>query len=368
MNLLPSYAVSTRLGQSGLHVLVIEDNEDDVELIRLALGDIDRQLEWSVAQDEPAVSDALARSPDMILCDYDLPALSPARVLTMLAERTLSIPLIVVTRAIGEDAVVQVLRQGARDYVAKDKLAMLTQVIERVLAQDATQQQARRMHAELQLAHERLRELSIRASQMQELERLRLARSLHDGLGQTLSGVHLLLEAAGREPDPDMANRHRREAHERLQDSIAAVKDLSFELRSPQLDVLGFTAAVRAAAARALGTTGLRFELRVTGDERWLAQTKAVVALAVIQEALTNTVRHAQAGQVIIRLRMWETGSLVVLCADDGRGFDVNAVWRAGDLRGRLGLTGMGERCELAGGQLRIRARVGSGTVVSVRL
>ena len=358
----------TTIALAPLRLLVIEDNEDDIELMRLALHDFDASIEWLTAQDEAEVGAALARSPELILCDFDLPALSPMHVLKMLAGLSLETPLIVVTRAIGEDAVVELLRHGARDYVAKDKLAILPQVIDRLRRQEAAKRRERRMHAELEQAHAHLRALSQRAARVQELERVRLARSLHDGLGQSLSGIHLLLEAADGEIDPGRAAGHRAEAHQQLQEAIAAVKDLSFELRSPQLDVLGLPAAVRAAAARALAPTALDFRLQVVGDERSVPEAKAAVALALVREALTNTIRHARARQVTVRLRIQEAGRLAVLYADDGAGFDRDAMLRADDLRGRLGLTGMAERCELAGGRLWLKSRPGAGTVLRARL
>lgn len=351
-----------------LPVLVIEDDGDDFDLIRLALASHEPAIDWSNADDEAGVEQALLRPPALILCDYNLPALAPARVLEMLAERALDIPLIVVTRAIGEDAVVDVLRRGAADYVAKDKLATLPQVIARVRAQRRVMQQQQQLHVALEVAHQRLQEMGVRAIRLHDLERARLARDLHDSLGQTLTSVHLLLEAADRAASPQESVLHRLTARERLQEAIANVKSLSFELRPAQIDVLGLPEAVRAVAARFVVPAGLKFQLSVVGDERRVLPSHAATALGVLGESLTNTVRHAQAKTVRIRLRFHDNGALTALYHDDGQGFAVGQLLASPSAHLRLGLTGIMERCELAGGRLRLKSALGHGMLLRMTL
>lgn len=120
---------------TALRLLCVEDSDDDIELIKLALKRADPQAHYLVtaADDARTFAEAMDGGVDVVLCDYNMPRFSPAAALRILGERASDVPLVLVTHAIGEDALVQLMRDGAKDYVTKDKLATLPQVIARVL-------------------------------------------------------------------------------------------------------------------------------------------------------------------------------------------------------------------------------------------
>ncbi|MEP7295250.1 MAG: histidine kinase [Burkholderiales bacterium] len=352
---------------SRLRIVSVEDNPFYVEVIRQALHDAGVAAELCVATDEASMRACLAMEPDLILCDYTLPRFSPKAALALLEELKMRIPLIVVTGGgIGESAAVEILRLGARDYVAKDDLATLPRIMNRVLDQERARRTAEVLHARLASAHQRLKALSAHMVDVQESERKLVARELHDVLGQALTGVLMHLEAAERMPDGPAAKECRAVATRLARGSLDQIRTLSFMLRPAELDLLGLVEAVRTVADLQLRPCGVHVEVRTRGEVNAAPPVQAAVLYRVVQEALTNVARHAHARRVWINLVRTEPDRLTATVIDDGRGFDAHAALRdAGDQRHvSLGLMGMVERCELIGGYLRIRSRVGRGTAV----
>ncbi len=215
-------------------------------------------------------------------------------------------------------------------------------------------------------ARERLREeMLAKVIGAQEAERARVARDLHDEIGQDLTSVLLglrLVETslAGEPPDLDGARKHGAELRELVTDALGDVRRLAFELRPTVLDDVGLLAAVQRLAADVAARHGLAYQLEVDGlgEAERLAAEVETVAYRVIQEAVTNVVRHARAASVRIAVTRSAAG-LRVSVTDDGVGFDPAA---AGS--GSLGLRGMHERAALAGGHVGVTSASGHGTTV----
>lgn len=349
-----------------IRLLCVEDNPDDVELMGIALERADPSRRYELHRVDNAASfvAALEGDWDVILCDFNLPRFSPYAALQILVTRRCSIPLIVLTRAIGEEAAVHVLRCGAKDYLTKDKLGTLPQIIGRVLEERRRAEEKERVDAELQAAYARLKELSARFVLAQERERSHISRELHDQLGQTLTAVVIHLHAAERAPDPDVARKHGTTAAELANGALQQLKTLSFSLRPAQLDLLGLVPAVQSAMQRIAEPAGLLWEVTTRGTEPQKLEENAAVAVRLVQEALTNTVRHAGASLVRVRLRFLPEGRISLLVLDDGNGFDKGAVLNGQQSERNIGLYGMIERTELAGGRLHIRTREGQGVVI----
>jgi signal transduction histidine kinase len=203
------------------------------------------------------------------------------------------------------------------------------------------------------------RETVRRVVEAQELERSRLARELHDETGQALTSILLGLRsirAAESEADADRAEADVRELTvQALQD----VRRLAVELRPSALDDFGLAAAVERLAATFEERTGIHTALEADFSTGRLPHEIETVLYRVIQEALTNVVKHAGAERVSIVLTQRSSGIRVVV-EDDGRGFD------AGDVRNdALGVVGMQERVALVGGSLEIESASGAGTTLA---
>jgi signal transduction histidine kinase len=209
---------------------------------------------------------------------------------------------------------------------------------------------------------DRLRALAGGILQAREEEARRIAHELHDEAGQLLASVHIALDDLVRRLPEHAGILH--ELHALLDRVDAQLRRLSRELRPTILDDLGLGPALEWLAQGVAERTGLAASVEVILDRLPSAMETAIYR--VVQEALTNVARHAQARKV--QIRVWDDGAAVrTLVQDNGQGFDVEAAFgRRGD-RG-LGLIGMRERVEALGGRLTIVSGQGRGTEVSVSI
>ena len=192
-----------------------------------------------------------------------------------------------------------------------------------------------------------------RALQAQEGERLRVAQELHDGVGQTLTGVVLQLGRAARHV-PEEARDAVLEAQETARESLEEVRRIARMLRPEALDDLGLASALRVLGERIGEQSGLAVGIHVQPGLDFDDQAELVI-YRVAQEALTNVARHARAGRAEVRL-----GRRALEVDDDGRGRE--------DEREGGGILGMRERAVLIGAKLRLGPSPLGGTRVSLEL
>jgi signal transduction histidine kinase len=215
------------------------------------------------------------------------------------------------------------------------------------------------------------RELLRQLISAQEEERRRLARDLHDELGQDLAGTAMHLEALERSwsRQPETGLQVLRKARELISEATERVYEVILSLRPSALDDLGLAPALRANAARVLEGQGIQFELNAEALDRRLPPEIETAVFRTFQEALSNAVRHGQASRVRMVLGIRD-GAFEAEMTDDGIGFDPRTVSETSDGRSRrgLGLLGIRERIEQCGGSLAIDARPGSGTRLRIRI
>jgi PAS domain S-box-containing protein len=222
----------------------------------------------------------------------------------------------------------------------------------------------KRAQQQLQESSERLRELSRRLLEVQELERRHLARELHDEIGQILTGLQFSLETSLRLEGDDL-RASLSESQRLVKDLTARVRDLSLRLRPTMLDDLGLLPALLWHLERYTAQTKIHVGFEHRGlDRRLYPPEVETAAYRIIQEALTNIARHAGVREATVRL--WRDRDRLVLHIDDkGRGFDSPAVLS----RDRSsGLSGMRERAVLLGGHLTVASVPGEGTSVNAEL
>jgi signal transduction histidine kinase len=197
----------------------------------------------------------------------------------------------------------------------------------------------------------------------QEEERRRIARELHDETGQALTALRLCLERLALAPAPSTEETKVRlaQALELCQQAEEEVDKLIFDLRPALLDDLGLVEAVGFYAGTRLKTAGIELSLRVTGKERRLSGEKEAALFRVMQEGITNIVKHAHAKRAMIHLQ-FKTNQLVAQIKDDGRGFETSQIGSSHNPKRGLGLLGMRERMNLIGGSLSIVSKLEGGT------
>ncbi|PRW64100.1 sensor histidine kinase [Actinopolyspora mortivallis] len=200
-------------------------------------------------------------------------------------------------------------------------------------------------------------------------ERERLAREIHDTLAQGLSSVVLLLRAAesGLDESPEQARSRIAEARRTASENLEEARGFVRGLRPPDLRQAGLGDALRRLCARTERESGLRCHLRVDGEAVALPPEYEIALLRAAQASLANVVQHARADTAMVTLG-YLTRQVTLDVYDDGVGFDPSVLGRVrGDGTG-YGLSALGERVELLGGELSVESAEGGGTVVAVRL
>jgi signal transduction histidine kinase len=203
----------------------------------------------------------------------------------------------------------------------------------------------------------------------QEDERRRIARELHDETSQTLSALVMSLEMGLSMLPPGDARKRLGEAKSVAVRTLEELHRLILALRPSVLDDLGLLPAIRWYAERQLEPLGIAVRCEFSGLDRRLPPQMETALFRVVQEAITNIARHAEADSVLVQCALRDD-QLSIEIEDDGKGFDPASVEHVGDGQRGLGLLGMRERVELLGGTMQIDSAPGKGTdlVVTVNL
>lgn len=221
-----------------------------------------------------------------------------------------------------------------------------------------------RLFEQIWSGRRRLQMLSQELLEVQEAERHHISRELHDEVGQALTAVKVNLQAAMRMSGTSSINPYLQESIAAVERTLDQVRNLSLDLRPSMLDDLGVVAAVRWYLDRQAHRAGFKAHFKAEMPKLRVPADLETTCFRIVQEAITNAVRHAQAQNVWVTVQQCNADELELIIQDDGVGFDVKAVMQrgAGDLS--LGVLGMHERAELIGGRLEIQSDQARGTEI----
>ncbi|MDO8490941.1 MAG: PAS domain S-box protein [Dehalococcoidia bacterium] len=218
------------------------------------------------------------------------------------------------------------------------------------------------------LMQENLRFYIEAVTKAQEEERKRIARELHDETAQQLIALSRQLD--------DFSNHSKRLSAEdvevlntwrqRLKDALQGVRLFSRDLRPPMIDDLGLIPALEWLTGQISSESSMEVDLRVAGVQRRLTPETELLLFRIVQEALNNARRHAQASAVEVSVE-FDQGAVNVMIKDNGKGFRLPESVADLSRSGRLGLMGMEERARLLGADLSIKSEPGHGTTIRVK-
>lgn len=214
----------------------------------------------------------------------------------------------------------------------------------------------------------RLRTLGAGVLRATEEERQRIARELHDDTAQSLAALLLRLQVLARTPDEATRQGILEQMQTEVDGMVEGVRRIARGLRPPALEDVGLEAAIRSQARRCFHEAGIETDLHLESVGHLLSPEGQLVTYRVVQEALSNVVRHAGARRVEVRLERQGEGAtarVVASVRDDGRGFDAEGAFLAG---AGLGLVGMEERARIAGGSFSLVSAPGEGCEVRLRV
>jgi signal transduction histidine kinase len=220
-----------------------------------------------------------------------------------------------------------------------------------------------RLEQRARAAEREMRELSQKLVQAQEAERKRLSLELHDQVGQMLTAIRMEIANLGRigPNDPERFREHVLQAKQVAEGAMKTVRDLAMGLRPSMLDDLGLGPAVEWLCREFSRTSGIPADVEIDGALGRLTEAQKTGLFRVVQESLTNVMRHARARRVSVRLQEGD-GRVVLVVKDDGRGM------HNGKARRGLGLLGMEERIRELGGVFEVESAPGAGTRIRAEI
>jgi signal transduction histidine kinase/ActR/RegA family two-component response regulator len=292
-----------------LRVLMLEDCESDAALILHELRQAGFDLTWQRVEDEPGFLTHLEPRPDLICADYSMPQFDVPRALALLAERGLDIPFVIVSGSVGEELAVAAMRQGAADYLLKDRLARLGPAVRQALEQ------------------KRLRDEKRQLEQALKTYLAMLAHELRNPLAPLLTSLEVVRQPAAdartRQLALDAMARSVRQLTRLVDDLLEAtrISQGRIQLRTERVDVARLARTAAEDRRRLIEQAGLRLTvatpetpLWVTGDETRLAQC--------LHNLLDNATRFTDPGGTICLSAVVEEGQVVVAVQDTGIGME----------------------------------------------
>jgi hypothetical protein len=269
-------------------------------------------------------------------------------------------------RRMGHARVVQGRRRNGEEFPIEASISHITENGRRyftVILRDVSARVA--AEQALRSSGEQIQQLALAASTAREQEKARIARELHDELGQGLTALKIdvgWLRGHVGEPSAEVAAKLA-SMQGLLDATVAAARRISADLRPLMLDDLGLTAAAEWMVQNFATRTGIKCDLALGKGELDLPDPYATTVFRTLQECLTNAAKHAEATHVDVSLYR-EDGDVLLEVSDDGRGFETQAQARPGS----FGLIGLRERAYLVGGDLSIDSVPGRGTRVQLRV
>ena len=251
---------------------------------------------------------------------------------------------------------------GLSLFVLMSALVITSVTLRYARATDESQANLLESGRRLRDAFAQVRSLSVTAERSREAERTRIAREIHDELGQALTGIKMDVAWVRSRLPQERAIQERFDAMaELLEDAVQIGRRISSDLRPGVLDDLGLVAALQWQAREFTKRTGISVKIDAPEDVS-VPDERATAAFRICQEALTNVSRHSSASRVQVEV-IAEDHLLSLVIRDNGRGFDTASL-----KDGSFGLLGMRERAETWGGNVQLESGIGAGTTVTLTL
>lgn len=359
-----------------IRILILEDNQSDVELVKreLRVSGLDFEADW--ASDRETFLQALdGATPDLILADYSLPGFDGMTALALARLRNAEAPVIIVSGAIGEETAIEALKAGATDYVLKQRLSRLVPVVQRAILEAEQRAERRRAVEALRKAKDeleervtertmQLRRLALELTQAEQRERKRLAGVLHDHLQQLLVGAKLGTELISRRAKDPQLKQSVVRVSALLNESINVSRSLAVELSPPILYESGLVGAVNWLGRWMNEHHNLTIEVHASTELAPDREGLSVLLFESIRELLLNVVKHAGVNSARVTIAAQGDKQVEITVSDQGTGFDPACA--ANVSATGFGLFSIRERLSLVGGRSIIDSAPGKGTRVTL--
>lgn len=354
LNIDPGHQESTPL-----RILHLEDSLIDHELVRRALSKSGEA--WELTRVETLDEFELAvraKVFDAILADYRLPGFTALDAWHLMQTQASAPPFILLSGAIGEPAAVSAIKSGISDYLAKDDLGKLAQMIHRAIEVHGIRKAREQADLDLSRSEKRLADFADHLQTTIEQERASIAREIHDDIGGSLTAVKFDLAWMQRHTNDRSTLAHLQSATDMLQHALEASQRIMLNLRPDILDQ-GLTAAVQWLATGFIKRTGIKTTVRASCGGNPISKSIQLVAYRTTQEALTNISKYAECTEVVIDLSDAE-GVLTVEVRDNGKGIRPEELIQPKS----FGIRGLHERAKTVAGWLDVSTKINHGTAI----
>lgn len=342
-----------------MRILHLEDSQFDHDLIQRSLAKSGEKFEIQRVETLEDFEQALQSFKfDIILADYRLPGFTALDAWQRLLQHKQPPPFILLSGAIGEPAAVAAIKTGISDYLAKDDLSKLPQVIRRTIEVHNIRRAKELTDQELALSEKRLAEFTEHLQETIEHERASIAREIHDDIGGSLAAVKFDLSWISRHTHDPATLGHVSAATEMLQHALEASQRIMMNLRPAILDQ-GLVAAIHWLSTGFAKRTGIETTFNALPEKAMVSKTVQLAAYRTAQEALTNISKYAQCDRVTIDLSDTE-GVLTLEIRDNGKGITATELKKPKS----FGLQGLQERAKTVGGWLDISTQAHRGTSI----
>jgi signal transduction histidine kinase len=347
-----------------IRILHLEDDPLDADLVKSSLIEEGIICDICLVKTFRSFMRVISRGHcDLILSDYSLPGFDGLSALAISKDKFPDVPFIFVSGKMGEELAIETLKSGATDYVLKDRLTRLGPSVRRALKESSERLDRRRAVEELEKSHALMRSLAAHLQSIREEERLKMARDIHDELGQTLTALKLDLNLIlGLLPDDQLSIRAKMKLDlDLVNDTIRSVKRICNDLRPGLLDHLGIEAAIEWQAEEFQRRSGIECLVSLPQNIIEIDMERATALFRIFQEALTNIIKHAGATKVRAKLSDLKEGIMLEI-EDNGIGISEDQLYKENS----FGLLGMRERVHIWDGEVRIKGSKDAGTSIII--
>lgn len=303
-------------------------------------------------------------NPDVILADYSLASFNGMQALRLVREKGGETPFILVTGVISEQMALDFLKEGVDDFILKSSFKRLPAAVINTISKKNIELEKKQIEQELKKSHAELKSLLNKQHLAREEERMHIARDLHDELGQILTtlkiDVTMLQKKVMVKKMPAAIGEEFNEIKQTIDNITKSVKRISSGLRPDTMDELGLLESIKILCEDFERRTSIRCvaDLPKALD---IDRDFSIAFYRIIQEGLTNVVRHAKASRVTIKMRV-DKDQILLEIKDNGVGIPEEVATSSKS----LGLIGLRERVHLFNGKFRIQGQKNKGTVISV--
>lgn len=346
---------TTKRNTKPLKILLIEDDEDDFVLTKELIGEVygnRAKLEW-IDNPVDGLAEMTANRHDVYLLDYRLGDTTGLDLIKRAIESGCRAPIILLTGQGDQDVDIKAMRAGATDYLVKREIdgALLERTIRYAIRQKQNEAD--------------LAEMQRRLADGREQERLVLAQELHDGpLQNLIAGLFQMGIIQAAQPEKVIQDQLD-ELRDGLQAVVSQLRVICGDLRPPALAPFGLERAIRAHAQLFRERhPHIQVRLSLDSDAQTLPEHTRLALYRIYQHALSNVVKHAEATEIRVRLRLAER-QVKLQIQDNGKGFEPPRRWLTLAREGHYGLLGSRERAQALGGRFVVRSNAADGTTLT---